>query len=97
MFLPSQCCPPPPPPHTHHPLPSLVGAAVCVILARAFHPRVSALVLATFACYAAFTVLLTWVAAGIRRRVKELDNEITGERFCQVVEGQGAWVRGSAR
>ncbi|KAL4423145.1 hypothetical protein ABPG77_007798 [Micractinium sp. CCAP 211/92] len=54
-------------------------AAVCVILARAFHPRVSALVLATFACYAAFTVLLTWVAAGIRRRVKELDNEITGK------------------
>ncbi|KAL4440595.1 hypothetical protein ABPG75_003596 [Micractinium tetrahymenae] len=54
-------------------------AAVCVILARAFHPRVSALVLATFACYAAYTVALTWVAAGIRRRVKELDNEITGK------------------
>lgn len=58
----------------------LPPAAVCVILARAFHPRVSLLVLATFACYAAYTVLLTWVAAGIRRQVKELDNEITGGR-----------------
>lgn len=54
-------------------------AAVCVILARAFHPRVSAVVLCTFAAYAAFTVVLTRVAAGIRRRVKDLDNEITGK------------------
>lgn len=60
---------------------SLLPAAVCVILARSFHPRVSALVLATFACYAGYTVLLTWVAAGIRRRVKELDNEITGAQY----------------
>ena len=36
-------------------------AAVCVILARAFHPRVSALVLLTFAAYAAWTVALTRV------------------------------------
>ena len=35
--------------------------AVCVILARAFHPRVSALVLLTFAAYAAWTVALTRV------------------------------------
>ena len=35
--------------------------AVCAILARAFHPRVSLLVLATFATYAAWTVALTWV------------------------------------
>ncbi|EFN53974.1 hypothetical protein CHLNCDRAFT_7051, partial [Chlorella variabilis] len=53
--------------------------AVCIILARAFHPRVSALVLATFAAYAGWTVALTRVAAGIRRRVKDLDNEITGK------------------
>ena len=36
-------------------------AAVCVILARAFHPRVSALVLLTFGAYAAWTVALTRV------------------------------------
>lgn len=36
-------------------------AAVCVILARAFHPRVSAVVLCTFAAYAAYTVVLTRV------------------------------------
>jgi ABC-type transport system involved in Fe-S cluster assembly fused permease/ATPase subunit len=51
---------------------------VCVILARSFHPRVSLLVVATFAAYAAWTVVLTRVAAAIRRQVKNLDNEITG-------------------
>ena len=37
--------------------------AVCVILARAFHPRVSALVVATFAAYATWTIAMTRVRA----------------------------------
>ena len=44
------------------PRPLYPTAAVCVILARAFHPRVSAAVLCTFAAYAAFTVVLTRVS-----------------------------------
>ena len=35
--------------------------AVCVILARAFHPRVSALVVATFVAYATWTIVMTRV------------------------------------
>lgn len=52
--------------------------AVCVLLARAFQPRVSLLVLATFAAYAAWTVGMTWAATKIRREVKDLDNAISG-------------------
>lgn len=47
--------------------PWLTCAAVCVILARAFHPRVSAVVLCTFAAYAAFTVVLTRVGCAVGR------------------------------
>lgn len=80
-----RACPAPSCPHAVHLAllspthPSLPAAAVCVILGRAFHPRVSALVLATFAVYAAWTVVLTKLAAGVRREVKDADNEITGE------------------
>jgi hypothetical protein len=38
--------------------------AVCWVLGRAFHPRVSGLVVATFAAYSAWTVGLTWVSDG---------------------------------
>eukprot|EP00887_Chlorella_sp_A99_P002243 scaffold10.g2243.t1 len=78
-------------------------AAVCAVLARSFHPRVSLLVLATFAAYAAWTVALTWTATGLRRRVKELDNRISGKavdallNFETIKASEGArgeWRRG---
>jgi ABC-type transport system involved in Fe-S cluster assembly fused permease/ATPase subunit len=52
--------------------------AVCVLLARAFHPRVSALVAGTFVAYTAWTLALTRAATRARRRVKDLDNAISG-------------------
>lgn len=40
-------------------------ALVCAILARSFHPRVSLLVVGTFAAYAAWTVALTRVGGSV--------------------------------
>lgn len=53
---------------------ALPAAAVCAILARAFHPRVSALVICTFACYAAWTVVLTKVRPRSRTRTAASDS-----------------------
>ena len=69
---------------------------MCVILARAFHPRVSALVLATFVAYAAWTVALTRVAAGIRRRVKDADNAITGKAVDALLNYETVALCGNA-
>jgi ABC-type transport system involved in Fe-S cluster assembly fused permease/ATPase subunit len=53
--------------------------AVCVLLARAFSPKISYIVLCTFGVYTGFTVLLTWFATSTRRAVKNLDNEISSQ------------------
>jgi ABC-type transport system involved in Fe-S cluster assembly fused permease/ATPase subunit len=53
--------------------------AVCVLLARAFSPKISYIVLCTFGVYTGFTVFLTWLATSTRRAVKNLDNEISSQ------------------
>ncbi|PSC71946.1 metal ABC transporter permease [Micractinium conductrix] len=70
--------------------------AVCVILARAFHPRVSLLVVATFAAYALWTVLLTKVATGVRREVKDLDNAITSKAMDALLNFETVKLFGNA-
>ena len=53
--------------------------AVCVILARAFSPLISGLVMGAFGIYAGWTVLLTFLATKVRREVKDLDNLISSQ------------------
>lgn len=69
--------------------------AVCWVLSRSFHLRVTALVVATFVAYTAWTVSLTWAATRVRREVKDLDNAISGRAVDALLNVEAVKLAGN--